>query len=91
MDWYSPRRCSFQRLCSYPEYFAGRRWLPDDRVTGIALDGTAAWIETPGGVSKIDYVPMTLVEKSSAFVKRVQDRHLRWGLTADSQLETPAM
>ena len=21
------------------EYFAGRRWLPDDRVTGIALDG----------------------------------------------------
>ncbi len=71
------------------EYFAGRRWLPDDRVTGIALEGTAAWIETPGGVSKIDYVPMTLVEKSSVFVKRVQDRHLRWGLTADSQLETP--
>ena len=71
------------------EYFAGRRWLPDDRVTGIALDGTAAWIETPAGVSKIDYVPMTLPEKSEVFVKRVQDRHVRWGLTADSQLETP--
>ena len=63
--------------------------LPDDRVTGIALEGTAAWIETPGGVSKIDYVPMTLAEKSAVFVKRVQDRHLRWGLTADSQLDVP--
>ena len=71
------------------EYFAGRRWLPDDRVTAIALEGAAAWIETPGGVAKIDYVPMTLPEKSAAFVKRVQDRHLRWGLTADSQLEAP--
>ena len=71
------------------EYFAGRRWLPDDRVTGIALEGAAAWIETPGGVAKIDYVPMTLAEKSAAFVKRVQDRHLRWGLTADSQLDVP--
>ena len=40
-------------------------------------------------VAKIDYVPMTLAEKSAAFVKRVQDRHLRWGLTADSQLDVP--
>ena len=71
------------------EYFAGRRWLPDDRVTGLALDGTAAWIETPAGVAKIDYVPTTLEEKSAAFVKRIQDRHVRWGLTADSQLDKP--
>jgi hypothetical protein len=71
------------------EYFAGRRWLPDDRVTGLALDGTAAWIETSKGISKIDYVPMTLAEKSALFVKRIQDRHVRWGLTADSQLDVP--
>jgi hypothetical protein len=71
------------------EYFAGRRWLPDDRVTGLALDGTAAWIETSTGVAKIDYVPMTLEEKSAAFVTRIQDRHVRWGLTADSQLGVP--
>ena len=29
---------------------------------------------------------MTLVEKSRVFVTRVQARHNRWGLTADSQL-----
>ena len=32
---------------------------------------------------------MTLAEKSAVFVRRVQDRHLRWGLTADSQLDVP--
>jgi hypothetical protein len=71
------------------EYFAGRRWLPDDHVTGIGFDGDATWVETRGGYSRIAYVPMTLAEKSRAFVERVQARHVRWGLTSDSRLETP--
>jgi hypothetical protein len=71
------------------EYFAGRRWLPDDRVTGIGLDGETTWLETPAGYSRISYVPMTLAQKSRAFVDRVQARHNRWGLTADSRLRVP--
>jgi hypothetical protein len=67
-------------------YFAGLRWLPDDRVTGIGLDGQVAWIETPKGFARLEYKAMTLEEKSRAFVERVQARHNRWGLTADSQL-----
>ncbi|MEP6916885.1 MAG: hypothetical protein ABJC89_14630, partial [Acidobacteriota bacterium] len=68
------------------EYFAGRRWLPDDDVTGIGFDGEATWLETRGGYARIAYVPMTLAGKSRAFVTRVQSRHNRWGLTADSRL-----
>jgi hypothetical protein len=68
------------------EYFAGQRWLPDDRVTGIGFEPNAAWIETPAGFARIEYRPMTLVEKSRAFVERVQQRHNRWGLTASSEL-----
>jgi hypothetical protein len=71
------------------EYFAGRRWLPDDRVTGIGVDGNTAWIETPAGFARIEYVAMTLAAKSRAFVDRVQARHNRWGLTADSHLRVP--
>ena len=71
------------------EYFAGQRWLPDDRVTGIGFDGDATWLETPGGYARIDYVPMTLDEKSRVFVERVQSRHNRWGLTASSELRVP--
>ncbi len=71
------------------EYFAGKRWLPDDDVTGIGFEGAATWVETRGGYSRIDYVPMTLVEKSRRFVARVQARHVRWGLTSDSRLQVP--
>lgn len=71
------------------EHFAGKRWLPDDDVTGIGFDGEATWIETRGGFARIEDVPMTLADKSRAFVTRVQARHNRWGLTADSQLRVP--
>jgi hypothetical protein len=68
------------------QYFAGLRWLPDDHVTGIGIDGASIWIETSRGYSRVQYAPMTLADKSRAFVERVQARHNRWGLTADSRL-----
>jgi hypothetical protein len=76
---------------SAPEYFSGKRWLPDDHVTGAGFDegGSVVWIETPKGFSRIEYKEMTLAEKSKAFVERVRARHVRHGLTADSLLQTP--
>src|SRR5687767_6437133 len=71
------------------EYFGGKRWLPDDHVTGIGFDGDATWIETRAGYARIASVAMTFPEKSRAFVNRVQARHNRWGLTAESRLQTP--
>ena len=71
------------------EYFGGKRWLPDDHVTGIGVDGDATWIETRAGYARIADTRMTLEEKSRAFVDRVQARHNRWGLTATSQLRVP--
>ncbi len=72
------------------EYFAGARWLPDDRVTGIGSEsGDVVWIETPKGYSRIEYKPMTLTEKSKVFVERIRARHVRHGLTADSHLRVP--
>lgn len=71
------------------EYFAGRRWLPDDAVSGIGFDGGVTWVETAAGFARIEYAPMTLESKSRYFVDRVQARHNRWGLTADSRLRVP--
>jgi hypothetical protein len=68
------------------EYFASRRWLPDDHVTGIGFDTNSTWLETPKGFARIEYKLITLAEKSRVFVDRVQARHNRWGLTADSHL-----
>ena len=62
--------------------------------TGIGFEtnrsGNAViWLETPKGFSRIEYKPMTLAEKSKAFVERIRARHVRHGLTADSMLQTP--
>ncbi|HXW05719.1 MAG TPA: hypothetical protein VD833_10840 [Vicinamibacterales bacterium] len=68
------------------EYFAGLRWLPDDHVTAVGFEGPAIWVETAKGFARIEYRRMTLEEKSRLFVERIQARHNRWGLTADSHL-----
>ncbi len=74
-------------------YLSGQRWLPDDHVTGIGLESPTKsdviWVETPKGFSRIEYKSMTLADKSKAFVERVQKRHVRWGMTSDSILQTP--
>ncbi len=74
-----------------PKYFAGKRWLPDDHVTGAGFDnaGSVVWIETPKGFSRIEDKQITLAEKSKAFVERIRARHVRWGMTSDSILQTP--
>lgn len=73
-------------------YWSGKRWLPDDHVTGIGLESPpqadVIWIETPKGFSRIEYKQMTLADKSQTFVERVQKRHVRWGMTSDSILQT---
>ncbi|PYV12909.1 MAG: hypothetical protein DMG07_15990 [Acidobacteria bacterium] len=75
------------------QYFASRRWLPDDRVTAIGFEGSglqaAVWIETPAGAARIEFRPMTLQEKARVFEDRVRARHVRHGLTASSHLRVP--
>jgi hypothetical protein len=74
------------------EYFAGKRWIPDDRVEGIGFHRArpgAVWIRTPAGVSLIEWKPMRLSEKARLFEERVRARHVRHGLTADSRLAVP--
>jgi hypothetical protein len=72
------------------EYFAGKRWLPDDQVTAIGLEtAKVIWVETPKGYSRIEYKQIPLTEKAKAFEERVRARHVRHGLTASSRLKIP--
>ncbi|MBI3417406.1 MAG: hypothetical protein HY043_19100 [Verrucomicrobia bacterium] len=75
------------------QYFAGRRWLRDDDVRNIWVDEAAphrkVWIRTRAGVSLIEWRPMTLEQKVKFFEERIEARHVRHGLVADSSLRTP--
>lgn len=76
-------------------YYSGKRWLPDDNVTGFGFEGDdlvnryTVWVETLKGYSRIEFKMTTLAEKSKAFVERIQKRHVRWGMTSDSHLKIP--
>jgi hypothetical protein len=69
------------------QYFAGRRYLPDDDVQQITADDAAGvWVRTRTGVSHIELRPMTLATKADLFEERVRLRHDRHGLVAPSNL-----
>jgi hypothetical protein len=72
------------------QYFAGKRYLPDDEVTGLA-PGKAGdvWVRTKTGMSHIELRPMTLAAKAGLFEERVSARHDRHGLVAGSHLREP--
>lgn len=72
------------------QYFAGKRYLPDDRVRAIAPDGArGVWVRTETGVAHIELRPMSLAEKAAYFERRIRDRHDRYGMVADSHLREP--
>jgi hypothetical protein len=67
-------------------YFAGQRYLRDDHVLKIVPGKYHAWIRTRTGISLIEFKPYTLEQKSDLFLKRIQQRHNRYGYVAESDL-----
>ncbi len=69
------------------QYFAGRRYLPDGEILGLAPDRSGGmWVRTSKGASHIEFRPMTLAAKAAGFEERIEARHVRHGFTADSEL-----
>ncbi len=72
------------------QFFAGQRYLPDDRVKQLVSDGEhGVWARTETGVAHVELRPMSLAQKAAFFEQRIRARHDRYGLVADSQLRTP--
>ena len=81
----SPREPASRRS----QFFAGKRYLPDDAVEAILPEKDGVWVRTATGVSHIELRPMTLAAKADYFEERIVARHLRHGLVADSHLPQP--
>jgi hypothetical protein len=83
---YQPRAAPRDRV----QYFAGKRYLPDDEVLHIVADSSAGvWVRTKSGVSHIELRPMTLAAKAEIFEQRIRERHDRWGMVSPSILQIP--
>lgn len=74
------------------QYFEGRRYLPSDVVKDLVPDMSdphSVWVSTAGGTVRLGLEPMTLEEKARLFEQRVESRHNRFGMVADSHLARP--
>jgi len=69
--------------------FAGRRYLADDAVLGLAPDASGAWIRTRNGVARIAFRPYTLDQKAAFFEDRLERRHLRDSFVDDCFMASP--
>ncbi len=68
-------------------YFAGRRWLADDDVVGVAPDTTGTvWMLTRTALQAVKYPEWNLAEKAEWFERKVRSRHIRFGLAAERRL-----
>lgn len=70
-------------------YYQSRRWLCSDNVNCILPDKDCVWLGTEKGLSKIGVKMMTLEEKAEIFLKRLRERHCRYGFVSSSYLEEP--
>jgi hypothetical protein len=71
-------------------YYAGKRWLRDDYVVGIAVDqDNHVWVLTRTGLNKIEFRQTTLEAKADWFHRKIRSRNLRYGFTAERHLLVP--
>jgi hypothetical protein len=71
-------------------YYASKRWIPDNEVVDIAEgQENSVLVLTRTGLSQINFVEMTLAEKADYFQKIQRLRHIRYGFTGNISLSTP--
>ena len=72
------------------DYYASKRWLVDNVVVDISKGPeNSVLILSSKGLSKINFVKMTLAEKAEYFQEIQRLRHVRYGFTGNLSLETP--
>lgn len=71
-------------------YFAGKRWLPGNKVKSIWTDGTGgAWLETDGGYAHIEERDITLGAKAKYFNDLTQKWCNRRGYINERNMRVP--
>ncbi|MFC7522617.1 hypothetical protein ACFQRK_01580 [Parapedobacter sp. GCM10030251] len=82
--WFGTDRGAFAvRSDGKIDYYAGKRWLPDDQVMDIESGvGQSVLLLTRSGLASIHFKPMTLLDKAQYYEQQVRERHIRNGFNA---------
>ncbi|HEY3284714.1 MAG TPA: transcriptional regulator [Armatimonadota bacterium] len=72
------------------EYYAGRRWLPNDRVNAVVVTPEGGVVvATAGGLGRIQFQPLTLEQKAQHIEEVIRLRHWRGGYVSSCTLQRP--
>lgn len=82
--WFGSTRGAFmQKPDGKFSYYAGKRWLPSDRVIDVEPGpGSSVLVLTDKGLGQISFKKMTLSDKAGYFEAQVRKRHIRHGFNA---------
>lgn len=68
-------------------YYASRRWLNENAVTGMAADSKGnPYLLSPTGLNKIEFQPYTLYDKAVLFQDEIRKRKIRYGFISNVSL-----
>ena len=89
--WFGSTKGAFKfRKDGKYDYYASKRWLVDNEVVDIAAGSNkSVLILTKKGLSKINFIEMTLAEKADYFQEIQRSRHIRHGYTGNLSLTIP--
>lgn len=89
--WFGSARGAFKlRADGKYDYYASRRWLVDDKVKRIASGpDKSVLILSEKGLSRINFVEMTLADKAEYFQEVQRLRHIRHGFSSEGNLSRP--
>ena len=74
------------------EFRHGKRWLAGNHIRDIAIDDSGnAWFATDGGVTCIEFRPMTLADKAKHYEEEIDryNRRTRFGYVGPANLTAP--
>lgn len=71
-------------------YYASKRWVNDDRITGMGEDSKGnVYLLTATGLNEIRFTRHTYLQKAEYFEDRIRQRHIRYGLLAEVRMKVP--
>ncbi len=89
--WFGSTKGAFKlRNDGKYDYYSSKRWLVDDEVIDITKGPeNSVLVLTKHGLSKINFVEMTLADKADYFEKIQRQRHIRYGFSSYLGLKIP--
>ena len=88
--WFGSTNGAFKLRDGKYDYYGSKRWIVDNEVLDIAQGPeNSVLVLSKKGMSKINFVEITLEEKAAHFQKIQRLRHIRYGMNANPSFTLP--